>query len=56
MKKIMRNLRGLKKEGLSLGLAALGFTLGLFVLFSVIRFSGDVMDLLYPGQSVRTKN
>jgi len=48
MKKIMRNLLGCKKEGLSLVLAALGFTLGLFVLFGAIRFSGDVIDLLYP--------
>jgi hypothetical protein len=32
----------------SLIVAALGFTLGLFILFAAIRFSGDLMDLLYP--------
>jgi len=48
MKRIMRSLLGCKKEGLSLALAALGFTLGLFVLFGALRFSGDVLDLLYP--------
>jgi hypothetical protein len=48
MKKILRHLLGCRKEGLSLVLGALGFTLGLFILFGVMRFSGDVFDLLYP--------
>ncbi len=48
MKKILRHLLGCRREGVSLMLGALGFTLGLFVLFGVMRFSGDVFDLLYP--------
>jgi hypothetical protein len=48
MKKILRRLLGHKKKGVSLVLGALGFALGLFILFSAVRFSGDVMDLLYP--------
>ncbi|MCP4455033.1 MAG: hypothetical protein GY809_26530 [Planctomycetes bacterium] len=48
MKKILRYLLGCRNKGVSLMLGALGFTLGLFVLFAAIRFSGDVLDLLYP--------
>ncbi len=48
MNKILTSLLGCKKEGLSLMLGALGFTLGLFILFSAIRFSSDVINLLYP--------
>ena len=48
MKKILHSLLGCKKEGVSLMLGALGFTLGLFILFAAIRFSSDVIDLLYP--------
>ena len=51
MKKILRHLLGCKNEGVSLMLAALGFTLGLFVLFAAIRFSGDVIEILYPEES-----
>ncbi|MCF7973035.1 MAG: hypothetical protein K9N55_04415 [Phycisphaerae bacterium] len=48
MKHILRHLLACHKGGVSLVLAALGFTLGLLLLFSAIRFSGDVMHLLYP--------
>ncbi len=51
MKKILHSLLGYKQEGVSLMLGALGFTLGLFILFAGIRFSSDVIDLLSPEDS-----
>ncbi|MFC1766131.1 ABC transporter permease [Planctomycetota bacterium] len=48
MKRILRHLLWRKKEGLPLLLAAMGFSLGLFILFGTIRFSGDVFEILYP--------
>ena len=51
MKKILHSLLGCKQEGVSLMLGALGFTLGLFILFAGIRFSSDVIDLLSPEDS-----
>ncbi len=51
MKRIVRRLLWDQRESLPLMLAAIGFTLGLFLLFGAIRFGGEVLHILKPRDS-----
>ena len=48
MNRLVRHLLWNKKECPQLIMAAVGFTVGLFVLFSALRFMGDLRTILYP--------
>ncbi len=48
MNRLVRQLLWNRKECPQLIMAAAGFTVGLFVLFSALRFMGDLRGILYP--------